>query len=240
MAGRARDRFPSTHWSLVISAGGASAEAGRALAELCETYWYPVYAFLRRKGRSHDDAADLTQAFFARMLEKRYLKDADPDRGRFRSFLLASLCHFMSNDRDWQQALKRGGGLRHVPIELATAEERYSLEPADDLTPERLYERRWTLAVLDKAMSRLARKYDEAGRGEVFQRLKPGLTGDNLSYRQAAEELGVKEGSLRVAAHRLRNEFGEMLRSTIAETVDRPTDVDDELRYLLDVIGRSK
>jgi RNA polymerase sigma-70 factor (ECF subfamily) len=127
-----------------------------------------------------------------------------------------------------------------VPIEIATAEERYRLEPVDDLTPERVFERRWTLTVLDKAMSRLSRKYEEAGRHELFRRLKPCLTGDDLSYREAAEELGVKEGYLRVAAHRLRAEFGKALRSTIAETVDRPEDVDDELRYLLEVIGRAK
>ena len=236
-----RHRFATTRWSLVIRAGGGSTEAGRALAELCETYWYPVYAFVRRSGHSTDAAADLTQAFFVRMLEKRYLKDARRDRGRFRSFLLASLSHFLSNERDREQAQKRGGGFRHVPFEPTTGEARYRLEPADDLTPERIYERRWTLTVLDQAMARLSAGYETRDRRELFLRLKPGLSGDGpVSYREVADALGISEGSLRVAAHRLRKEYASALRATIAETVERPEDVDDELRYLLEVVGRAR
>jgi RNA polymerase sigma factor (sigma-70 family) len=235
-----RHRFATTHWSLVISAGGSSPGASKALAELCETYWYPVYAFVRRTGHSTDEAADLTQAFFTRILEKRYLKDARPDRGRFRSFLLASLRHFLSNERDRQQALKRGGGLRHVPFEVDSGEQLYQREPTNDMTPERIYERRWTLTVLDKAMARVSTKYEGRGRRDLFIKLQPTLSGDEpASYRELAETLDVSEGSLRVAAHRLRKDFAAALRATIGETVERPEDIDDELRYLLEVVGRT-
>jgi RNA polymerase sigma factor (sigma-70 family) len=236
---RSRRRFATTHWSVVIAAAGPSPDADKALAELCETYWYPVYAFVRRSGHSTDDAADLTQAFFARILEKGYVKDARPDRGRFRSFLLASLSHFLSNERDWRCAKKRDGAVPHVPLDVETGEHRYRLEPADPLTPERIYERRWTLTVLDNAMAALARKYRQTGRGELFPRLKPHLTGeDPPSYRELGEALGMSEGSLRIAVHRLRKEFASTLRAAIAETVERPEDVEDELRYLLGVVGR--
>jgi DNA-directed RNA polymerase specialized sigma24 family protein len=153
-----RHRFATTHWSAVISAGRPSPRADQALAELCETYWYPVYAFVRRMGDSSEDATDLTQAFFTLMLEKRYLKDARRERGRFRSFLLVSVRHFLSNERDREQALKRGGGLKRVPFEISDGERQHQLEPADDVTPERVYERRWTLTMLDKAMARLEKK----------------------------------------------------------------------------------
>jgi RNA polymerase sigma factor (sigma-70 family) len=234
-----RHRFATTHWSLVISAGGSTSGASKALAELCETYWYPAYAFVRRTGHSTEEAADLTQAFFAQVLEKHYLKDARPDRGRFRSFLLASLRHFLSNERDRVQAVKRGGRVAHVPFELDTGEQRYQLEPANDMTPERIYERRWTLTVLDKAMARVAEKYEGTGKRELFERLQPTLAGDEpASYRDHAEALGVSEGSLRVAAHRLRKEFAAALRGVIAETVAHPAEIDDELRYLLKVASQ--
>jgi RNA polymerase sigma-70 factor (ECF subfamily) len=157
-AGRGRHRFATTRWSLVIAAAGASPASSAALAELCDTYWYPAYAFVRRSGHSVDDAADLTQAFFTRMLEKQFLKDARPERGRFRSFLLASLRHFILNERDWKHARKRGGGITHVSLDFGEGEDRYQREPADDLTPERIFERRWTLDVLDQAMARTAAK----------------------------------------------------------------------------------
>ncbi len=240
MPGGGRHRFATTHWSLILSAGGSSPGAATALAELCETYWYPVYVFVRRTGHSADEAADLTQAFFARILEKRDLKAARPDRGRFRSFLLASVRHFLSNERDRQQALKRGGRLLHVPVEVDTGERLYQREPADDMTPERIYERRWTLTVLDKAMARISTRYEGKGRRDLFLRLQPILSGDEpASYRELAEQLDVSEGSLRVAAHRLRKEFAAALRATIGETVERSEDIDDELRYLLGVVGRT-
>jgi RNA polymerase sigma-70 factor (ECF subfamily) len=238
-ADRSRHRFATTRWSQVIAAAGVSPTADVALAELCEAYWYPIYAFVRRSGHSVDDASDLTQAFFTRVLEKQYLKDARPDRGRFRSFLLASVRHFLSNERDWRMTLRRGGRQPHIPLDFSTGEHRYQLEPADELTPERVYERRWTLNVLDKAMARLFSKYEEGGREDLFSRLKPYLVGDEPeSYRELADALNVSEGSLRVAVHRLRKEYKATLRDAIAETVERDEEVDDELRYLLTVVGR--
>jgi RNA polymerase sigma factor (sigma-70 family) len=236
---RIRHRFATTRWSLVVAAGGASPASSTALAELCEAYWYPAYAYLRRSGYSVDKAADLTQSFFTRMLEKRFLKDARSDRRRFRSFLLASLRHFVSNEFDRERAAFRGGNIVHVPLDFGTGEDRYQREPPDDQTPERIYERQWTLDVLDRAMSQLSAKYRRSGRHEMFVRLKPHLVGEEpAAYRELADALGVSEGSLRIAVHRLRKEFSAMLRDTIAETVERDEDVDDELQYLLRVVGR--
>jgi len=220
-------------------AGGSTTGAEAALAELCERYWFPVYAFVRRTGAATDDAADLTQAFFARVLEKGYLKSATPVRGRFRSFLLGSLRHFLSNERDWDRALKRGGALVHVSLDFDDGERRYQLEPSSDLTPERIYERRWALQVLDEALTRVAETHVRAGRGPLFQQLKSTLTGnDTLAYPDVARDFGTSEGTLRVAVHRLRKQFAAALRATIAETVDSPQEIDDELRYLLGVIAR--
>ena len=220
-------------------AGGSTTGADAALAELCERYWFPVYAFVRRTGAATDDAADLTQAFFARVLEKGYLKSATPVRGRFRSFLLGSLRHFLSNERDWDRALKRGGALVHVSLDFDDGERRYQLEPSSDLTPERIYERRWALQVLDEALTRVAETHVRAGRGPLFQQLKSTLTGnDTLAYPDVAREFGTSEGALRVAVHRLRKQFAAALRATIAETVESPQEIDDELRYLLGVIAR--
>ena len=236
---RGRHRFATTRWSLVIAAAGVSPGSSAALAELCEAYWYPAYAYVRRTGYSTDDAADLTQAFFARVLEKQFLKEARPERGRFRSFLLASLRHFVSNERDWKNARKRGGDVVHVPIDFGVGEDRYQREPADGVTPEVIYERRWTLDVLDRAMGRLASKYASTGRQALFVTLTPHLVGDEpASYAVLAAATGQTENALRQAVHRLKREFRAMLRDTIAETVERPEDVDDELRYLLAVVGR--
>ena len=236
---RDRHRFATTRWSLVISAGGLSPDASTALSELCDAYWYPAYAYARRAGYSVDDAADLTQAFFTRVLEKRFLKEARPERGRFRSFLLASLGHFISNERDWKNARKRGGAAPHVPIDFGIGENRYAREPADDLTPERIYERRWDLDVLDRAMGRLSAKYATSGRHASFELLVPHLVDNEPeSYAVLAASTGLTEGALRQAVHRLKREHRAMLRDTIAETLERAEDVDDELRYLLRVIAR--
>ena len=222
-----------------MMAGGSTTGADAALAELCEKYWFPVYAFVRRTGATSDDAADLTQAFFARVLEKGYLKSATPVRGRFRSFLLGSLRHFLANERDWERAQKRGGALVHVQLDFDDGETRYQLEPSSDLTPERIYERRWALQVLDEALNRLAETQARGGRAALFKQLKPTLTGNgSMSYPDVAREFGISEGALRVAVHRLRKEFGAALRATIAETVECPQEVDDELRYLLGIVGR--
>ena len=209
-----------------------------ALSTLCELYWYPVYAFIRRSGYTTDQASDLTQAFLARLLEKKFLKDARPDRGRFRSFLLASVRHFLSNERDWQGARKRGGGLTHLPLEFESGERRYQREPADDLTPERIYEQRWAASVFETAMDRLAERHASSDRNNLFRRLQPFLTGDSPDAPGAvAMDLGMSEGALRVALHRLRRQFTEVLRTTVAETVANAEETEDELRYLMDVLS---
>jgi RNA polymerase sigma-70 factor (ECF subfamily) len=233
-------RFATTRWSLVVAAGDSrSPDASSALATLCETYWFPVYAFIRRSGRSHDDARDLTQAFFARVLEKNYFKDAKAERGRFRSFLLSSVRHFLSNQLDWDRAQKRGGDQLHISIDADDGDQQYQHEPVEDETPERIYERRWALAAMGAAMTRLAARYEPGSRRELFERLKPFLTGDEPeSYAALGAELGVSEGSLRVAVHRLRRQFATVLREAIAETVEAAGDVDEELRHLLAVVSR--
>jgi RNA polymerase sigma factor (sigma-70 family) len=225
---------------VLAAAEAASPRAEAALADLCETYWYPVYTFVRRSGHSVDDARDLTQAFFTRLLEKGWLQDVRPDRGRFRAFLLTALRHFLSNERDWRHAAKRGGG--HVPLSLEfdDGERRYQVEAVESVTPESLYERRWAQAALDVAMSRLAAHHEAEGRRRLFDRLQPLLTGDDksVSYTTLAAELNMTEGALRVAVHRLRQRFVLALRETIAETVKSEEDVVDELKYLLDVMRR--
>jgi DNA-directed RNA polymerase specialized sigma24 family protein len=228
-------RFATTHWSLVLAAGaGVDPDARQALATLCETYWYPLYAFVRRLGKSPEDSGDLTQSFFALLLEKHYLRAADRHRGKFRSFLLAAFKHFLSKEKDRARAHKRGGGRTHFSLDFAAGENRYGLEPSHEMTPERLYERRWALTALDWVLARLRAEAVRAGKEASFDRLKGFLTGegDMTSYRQAADELGSTEGAVKVAAHRLRRRFRELLLAEIAQTVAKPQDVGDELRHL--------
>jgi RNA polymerase sigma-70 factor (ECF subfamily) len=235
-------RFPTTHWSLVVAAGGrAGPDARDALAELCAAYWYPVYAFIRRKGHGPDAALDLTQDYFARLLEKGTVAAADPVRGRFRSFLLADCTYFLADRRDRDQALKRGGGRPAVSIDARDAEGRFLHEPAHGQTPERLFERDWAFALLGRVFDRLEAHYAAPGRAEVFRRLKPVVSADPevTGYAALAAELGTTEGNLRVAAHRLRARFAAELRDQIAATLDDadPAAVDAELRALFDVLG---
>jgi DNA-directed RNA polymerase specialized sigma24 family protein len=235
-----RRRFATTRWSLVIAAGDSgSPDATSALATLCETYWFPVYAFIRRSGRMQDDARDLTQGFFAQALEKNAFSKARQERGRFRSFLLTSVRHFLANQHDRDMAAKRGGGRGPLPLDFDDGERRYQNEPVDDETPEHVYERRWALTVLAQAVDRVGVKFERGGRHQQFSRLRPFLTGDEPhSYASLAADLGVSEGALRVAVHRLRQQFATSLRDAIAETVTTPEDIDEELRYLMTVIGR--
>ena len=237
MAGR---RFETTRWSLVLAVRDReSPDAAAALATLCETYWYPVYAFIRRSGRSSDDARDLTQAFFTRVLEKGYFGQARQERGRFRSFLLSSVRHFLANEHDWLHARKRGGDVPHLSLEVARGEDVYQIDPVDDATPERLYDQRWARTVLDAAMARIKRRYEKTGRADLWRRLLPYLTGDEpASYAALATETGATEGSLRVAVHRLRQQYAAALRDVIGETVETPDQVEDELRHLLASVGR--
>lgn len=233
-------RFATTHWSVVIAAGGTdSSQAERALATLCEDYWYPLYAFVRRQGHSPDRAQDLTQAFFARFLEKHDVRQARPERGRFRSFLLASLKHFLANQADFAHALKRGGSQPVLPLEFEDAERRYSVEPVENVTPEHVFERRWALTVLDRALIGVRQRWIGAGKGDLFDRLKGCLTVDpsTPSYQAIAAEFDMTDGAVKVTVHRLRRQFQDVLRSEIAKTVEFPTDVDDEIQFLLAALG---
>jgi RNA polymerase sigma-70 factor (ECF subfamily) len=233
-----RGGFETTQWSIVLAAGrGASGDAREALAALCERYWYPVYAFVRGRGHGADEAEDLTQAFFAKLLEKRYVRDADPERGRFRSFLLAAVTHFLSNERDRETALKRGGGRAVVSLDAENAEGRYRLEPSHDMTPERVFRRRWALTLLERAVVRLREEAERAGQAERFERLKACLTGDAVPHAEVAAALGMSEGAVKVAVHRLRRRYRELLRAEIADTVANPAAVDDELRELFAALG---
>ena len=227
--------FPTTRWSRVILAGDPDAPLAReSLAELCNAYWYPLYAYIRRRGYGPEQARDLTQDFFARVLEKGLLAEADPARGRFRSFLRTVCAHFLANRRDREQARKRGGGRAVLPIDAADAEGRYALELADGLTPERIFDRSWALTLLGRVLDQLGREYDEAGKAATFEALRGVLAGDPdaPSYAAVAARLGTTEGAARVAAHRLRRRYGELLRQEIAATLAEPAEVDDEIRDL--------
>ncbi len=222
-----------------MAAGHAHTAASReALASLCEAYWYPLYAYVRRWGFGPDEAQDLTQEFFTRLLEKHYLRDADPSRGRFRSFLLASLKHFLSNERDKAAAVKRGGRVNIIALEIETAEGMYQLEPPDADTPEKVFERRWALTLLERTLRRLREEFAAGGRQEMFSRLEGYLTGERetLPYAQLAQELGMSEGAVKVAVHRLRKRFGALLRDEIGETVSDSAQVDDEVRELFRIL----
>lgn len=227
--------FATTRWSQVLAAGrGHSEDSREALSRLCESYWYPLYSYVRRWGFDADQAQDLTQEFFARLLEKHYLRAADPARGRFRSFLLASLKHFLSNERDRTSAVKRGGRATVLPLEFENAEGRYSREPPDTDTPETLYERRWATALLERTLARLKAEFDAAGKGAAFASLEGYLTGEQETppYADLGARLGMSEGAVKVAVHRLRRRFGALLREEIAETVSDAGHVDDEIREL--------
>jgi RNA polymerase sigma factor (sigma-70 family) len=236
-----RGTFPTTRITLIEAARGAPAsEARDALAALCSAYWYPIYAYIRRLGYRPEDAEDLTQGFFARVLEKHYLRDFERERGRFRSFLLGALKHFIANERDWARAQKRGGTVITLPLDtvIRTAETRYSLEPGHDLSPEKLFERQWALALLAKVQERLQAEAEREGKAVQFARLKSRLTTDeaDAGYRAIAVDLNTTEGALKVTVHRLRQRFREMLREEIAHTVDKAEDVGGELRDLMAAI----
>ena len=230
-------QFPATRWSLVVAAGDPHRkEARSALVSLCESYWYPLYAYLRRRGYSSDQAQDLTQEFFVRMIEGRYLDRAEPEKGRFRAFLLTSLKFFVADEDDRRRARKRGGGMV-VPLEFSSGERRYQLEPAHDETPERIYERRWALSVLDRVVEKLRNEFVQHGRPDHFERLKVFLLGQSdAPYGALAQELNTSEGALKVAIHRLRKRYRELFRQEIADTVADPAAVESELRHLAAVL----
>lgn len=233
-------RFPTTRWSRVVLAGDSDApQARESLEELCGAYWYPLYTYIRRRGYDPDRSLDLTQDFFAQVLEKKLVSEADPARGRFRMFLSKVCADFLANRRDWEHAKKRGGGRAVLSIDAADAENRYSLEPVDGLTPERIFDRSWALTLLGRVLDQLGRDYDDAGKAATFDALRGVLAGgpDPPSYAEVAARLGVNEGAARVAAHRLRRRYGELLRREIAATLAEPSEVDDEIRDLFAALG---
>ena len=232
--------FVTTHWSVVLTAGrNDTARAQAALERLCQTYWYPLYAYVRRRGHSPEDAQDLTQEFFARLLEHNWLGRADQQRGRFRSFLLSAMNHFLSDEWDKARAQKRGGKFTHVPLEFEVAETRFSHEPIEHITPEQNFERRWALTLLDEVLRRLRSEYEQDGRGQLFAALNPCLVGDRNSqpYAELAVKLGITEGTVKSAVHRLRQRYRQLLRDEIAQTVAAPGEVDEELRHLFAVLA---
>ncbi|HLP78868.1 MAG TPA: sigma-70 family RNA polymerase sigma factor [Candidatus Paceibacterota bacterium] len=227
--------FALTHWTVVFAAGRPdSPDAREALEKLCSAYWPPIYAFVRRQGYNPHDAQDLTQAFFARLLEKNSFADADRAKGRFRSFLLGALKHFLANEWDKANAQKRGGGKVLIPIDTSTAETSCGFEPADKATAEKVFERRWALTLLDQVLRRLRQEYIAAGREPLFEQLKQTLTeaSRTVPYVEIASRLGTTEGAIKVAVHRLRQRYRELLRAEIASTVGSATEVEDELRSL--------
>ncbi|MEK7685920.1 MAG: sigma-70 family RNA polymerase sigma factor [Verrucomicrobiota bacterium] len=235
-------QFAPTHWSVVLTAAGRdSPEAAGALAQLCQDYWYPLYAFVRRKGFTPHEAQDLTQDFFARLLEKNILKAADPAKGKFRSFLLGSLQNFLNNDWDRRQAAKRGGQAVTFSLDDSTAEDRYRLEPAHDLTPEKIFERRWALTLLEKVHAQLQAECVAEGKGAQFEALQAYLSGEPSAgnYGESAARLGLKEGAVRVAVHRLRKRLGQLLKKEVGRTVADPKEVDEEISHLLVALGQT-
>jgi len=223
--------FDTTHWTMIVQAGNS-----RALEELCQIYWYPLYVYVRRCGEDPEQSKDLTQGFFAELLEKNLVSTADRNRGKFRWFLLASFKHFLA--RQWQRARaqKRGGNTMTIKLDALEAEERYRLEPSDDLSPDIIYERRWAHTLIQRANDELSREYQE----ERFALLKQFLPGQEpeISYREVASHLGISEGSVKVEVHRMRKNFGNALRNEVAKTVDSPDQVDGEVRHLIDALFR--
>ena len=214
-------------------------DSDSALATLCRDYWYPLYAYIRSRGYSAADAQDLTQEFFALLLEKHFLREANPERGRFRSFLLAAVGHFLSNQQDRQRAQKRGGGTTVVSLELGDAEGRYIAEPSHSITPEKIFERSWTLTLLDRVLAQMEKEYARTGKASLFAGLKRYLTGaENLvPYGIMAADLNMTEAAVKVAVHRLRRRFRDLLREQVAETVANAEEIDPEIRHLLSTLS---
>ncbi len=228
--------FGTTQWTMVVNAGGKLTPASeRALSKLCQTYWLPVYAFIRSRGNGRDEAQDLTQAFFGELLAKRSFKKADPAKGKFRTYLLGAVKFFLSNEREKQQALKRGGGAKHVRIDVAEAEAHLEGKLIENETPESVFEREWVRLLMDNAAATLRAEYVKKEKGELYDMLIPFLLGGDpdLSYPALAQAQGVSEASLRMAASRMRKRYGELLRGKVLETVDSEEDVNEEVRGLL-------
>lgn len=232
--------FVTTHWSVVRSARDKnSAHWAEALERLCQTYWYPLYVYVRRSGHGPEDAQDLTQEFFARLLQKDYLHAVTQEKGRFRTFLLVALKRFLANEWDRLRAQKRGGGRPLASLD-EIAEQRYRFEPAETLTPDKIYERRWALTLLDQAFGRLQEEFGAAGKAKEFEYLKTFLTAERgeIPFSEVAARMQTSEGAARLAVHRLRKRFREALRTEIAHTVSNPEELDEELRHMFTVLSR--
>ena len=233
-------QFATTHWSVVLAAGGRNSnEQPEALEKLCRTYWYPLYAYIRRRGAGPEDAKDLTQEFFTRLLQKNYPAQADRAKGKFRSFLLLTLNHFLADEFDKASTRKRGGGQVFISLDQDAAEGRYRQELADDLSPERLFERRWAQSILEQALGRLRKGYGAETEPETYAVLKTFEPGEQLtlSYTEAASRLGISEGTLKSKIHRLRQRHRELVRDEISQTVRTAAEVDEELRHLMAVLS---
>jgi RNA polymerase sigma factor (sigma-70 family) len=233
-------RFATTHWSVVLAAGDSSAPQHReALSTLCQRYWFPLYAYLRRRGHNIHQAEDWTQAFFAQMLEKQYLTKVEPKPGKFRSFLLTALKHFLSKERDRAMALKRGGAQIIMPLDFKKAENKYSIEPVSELSPEKLFEKSWALTVLQQTMDRLEAESAKTNKKKLFDSLKVYLSVEKSSipYSDVATELDMTEGAVRVAVHRLRRQYRELLRNEIIQTVATEEEIDEEIRDLFTALA---
>lgn len=238
---KAAGAFATTHWSVVVTAARReSPQAAEALDALCRDYWYPLYAFVRRQGRTPEDAQDLTQAFFAHLLRKAFLDGVGPEKGRFRSFLLACLKHFLTDEWEKARTSKRGGACPEQRLDLDQAEERYRVEGRVETSPESLFERRWALDLLDRVLARLRQEARTAGRDTLFEDLQACLLGEhpNETYAQVGARLGLSETAVKVAVHRMRRRYRDLLREEIAHTVARPEEVDEEMRYLFEVVSR--
>ena len=232
--------FATTHWSVVLAAGqSADAQASEALEQLCRTYWYPLYAYLRREGHNPTDAQDLTQEFFAGLLARNSLAQVGPEKGKFRSFLLVALRHFLSDQRDRARAMKRGGGAEVLSLDAQAAEERYRLEPVERLDAEKIYERRWAMTLLEQALKRLRDESAAAGKTELFEHLRSFVAGDSeVTCGEAATELGLSESAVKSAVHRLRERYRAFVREEIAHTVADPAEIEAEIRYLITVMSQ--
>jgi RNA polymerase sigma-70 factor (ECF subfamily) len=233
-------RFATTHWSIVLAARDpVQPQSREALSELCMIYWYPLYAFVRRRGQAPEEAQDLTQAFFLRLLEKDYLRVVDRAKGRFRSFLLAAFEHFLHNEYDRARARKRGGGRQPLSLDFTSAEDRYAVEPAHTETPDKLFERRWALTLLYCVLARLEQEWKDAGKEKIFERLRPCLLEEpqSLPYAAIGEELHMSPAAVKMVVHRLRKRYRALLREEIARTVEDPEQVDDEIAGLFAALG---
>jgi DNA-directed RNA polymerase specialized sigma24 family protein len=231
--------FPMTHWTDIVAARrDGSASAAEALNRLCSTYWYPIYAYIRRRGHSDADAKDIAQGFFHHVLERNLLGSADRTKGKFRSFLLGSLNYFLANLREFEQAKKRGGGATVLSLDDDSGEERYALEPVDDLSPEKLFERRWALDLHEQAVGQLREDYHRQGKGPLFDRLRPFLSSqtDSGDYQVVARALNMSPGAVTTAVNRLRGRYGEFINAEIARTVASPDEVPSERRYICEVL----